>query len=69
LKGQFGWEDVRDLEAGSRVSVTVMDDTLPGGPHPRLRVWEAPFSTANREGDYRIAWESFERQETPGGEA
>jgi hypothetical protein len=68
-KGHFGWEDVRNLEAGSRVSVTVMDDTLPGGPHPRLRVWEAPFITANREEDYRIAWEFFERQEKPGGEA
>ncbi len=58
-KGRFGWEDVRDVEPGTRVSVTVSDDTLPSGPHQRLRTWEAPFATANREEDYRIAWSFF----------
>jgi len=58
-KGRFGWEDIRDAEPGTLVSVTVTDDTLPGGPHQRQRIWEAPFITANREEDYRIAWSFF----------
>jgi len=61
-KGRFGWEDVRDVEPGTRISVMVSDDTLPGGPHQRERVWKAPFATANREEDYRVAWEFFAAQ-------
>jgi hypothetical protein len=28
----LGWEDVRDLPAGSTLTKTFPDDTLPGGP-------------------------------------
>jgi len=68
-KGGFGWEDVRDVPDGTAVSVTVSDDTLPGGPHQRERRWVAPFATANREEDYRIAWEFFANQPKPTGAA
>jgi hypothetical protein len=61
-KGRFGWEDIRDLEAGTSVSLVLSDDTQPGGPHQRERVWTAPFATANREEDYRIAWSFFAEQ-------
>lgn len=62
-KGQFGWEDVRDSQPGTLVSVVVSDDTVPNGPHQRERICEAPFITANREEDYRVAWAFF--TETP----
>jgi hypothetical protein len=39
----------------------VLDDTLPGGPHEKPQRWVAPFVTADREADYAIAWEYFER--------
>ena len=61
-RGHFGWEDVHNVEPGTIVTVTVSDDTLPGGPHQRERIWEAPFTTGNREEDYRIAWEFFANQ-------
>jgi hypothetical protein len=38
----------------------VTDDTLPGGPRHVERRYEAPFALANREQDYKIAWEFFE---------
>lgn len=63
-----GWEDVRKLQDegrlpdGSVISTTVMDDTQPGGPVRRERKYVAPFALANREEDYRIAWEFFERK-------
>jgi hypothetical protein len=59
-RGHHGWEDVRDLPDGSIVEQTVEDDTLPGGPHRKTRRWVAPFATASREDDYRIAWAFFE---------
>jgi hypothetical protein len=61
-KGRLGWEDVRYVPNGTTVSVTVMDDTLPGGPHQRERRWIAPFATSDREDDYRKAWEFFAGQ-------
>ncbi len=63
-----GWEEVRKLQdddklpAGSVVSTTIMDDTQPGGPVRRERKYVVPFALANREEDYRIAWEFFERK-------
>jgi hypothetical protein len=63
-----GWEEVRKLQDdgklpdGSVVSTTIMDDTQPGGPVRRERKYVAPFALANREEDYRIAWEFFERK-------
>ena len=64
--GKFGWDDFRQMQeagtlpAGSTVTTTVQDDTQPGGPQTRTRVYTAPFALANREADYRIAWEFFE---------
>jgi hypothetical protein len=63
-----GWDEVRKLQDdaklpdGSVISTTVMDDTQPGGPVRRERKYVAPFALANREEDYRIAWEFFERK-------
>jgi hypothetical protein len=38
---------------------TITDDTLPGGPRQVTRTFKAPFARANREEDYRLAWEFF----------
>lgn len=57
--GNHGWEDIRDLPDGTVIEQTVEDDTLPNGPHKKVRTWTAPFALANREEDYRIAWEFF----------
>lgn len=67
LRGNHGWEDVRDLPDGTVIEQTVTDDTLPGGPHQKTRRYVAPFALANREDDYRTAWAFFEtldRQES-----
>jgi hypothetical protein len=66
-----GWEELRHhqemghLPAGSVVTTTVTDDTLPGGPRKVERRYEPPFALANREEDYKIAWEFFERRKQP----
>lgn len=60
-----GWEELRqlqesgDLPDGSLATTTVLDDTLPGGPRRVERRYVAPFALANREADYRVAWEFF----------
>lgn len=63
--GNFGWEDLyKNNESlvpdGTVVSEWVKDDTLPGGPRTVERRYVAPFSRADREQDYRIAWAFFE---------
>ncbi|WPL17970.1 Type I restriction-modification system methyltransferase subunit [Thiorhodovibrio winogradskyi] len=58
----LGWEDIRDLAAGSRVTKTFPDDTLPGGPVNRTIEYHAPFIRPDREADYRRAWAFFEQQ-------
>jgi hypothetical protein len=61
-----GWEELRQLQEsghlpdGSTATTTVTDDTLPGGPRTVERHYTAPFALANREEDYKIAWEFFE---------
>jgi hypothetical protein len=61
-----GWEELRQLQEsghlpdGSIATNTVTDDTLPGGPRKVERRYTAPFALANREEDYKIAWEFFE---------
>lgn len=70
-----GWDEVRKLQDagelpdGTVISTTVMDDTQPGGPVRRERKYVAPFALANREEDYRIAWEFFERKKASEGKA
>jgi hypothetical protein len=59
---RIGFEDVRDLSAGARIRRTVTDDTMPGGPIERVIEYVAPFTTADREQDYRVAWAEFERR-------
>ena len=68
--GNHGWEDLyKDGEFlvpdGTKVEMTVTDDTLPGGPHQVTRTFVAPFARANREEDYRIAWTFFEHSNKP----
>lgn len=44
---------------GTVITQWVTDDTLPGGPRTVERIYTAPFARANREEDYRIAWDFF----------
>ena len=69
---KLGWDDLHQLQdtgglpAGSTVTTTVEDDTQPGGTRQRTKTWTAPFATAHREEDYRVAWKFFEsRSATP----
>lgn len=57
----LGWDDIKHLTAGT-VSKTFQDDTLPGGPREKTITYRAPFFKPDREEDYRIAWEFFERE-------
>jgi hypothetical protein len=59
VEGNYGWEDVRDVPDGTVIEQDIFHDTLPNGPHKRTRRWVAPFALANREEDYRIAWDHF----------
>jgi hypothetical protein len=63
--GRHGWEDLYKDEVflvpdGTKVDMTVTDDTLPGGPRQVTRTFTAPFAKASREDDYNVAWEFFE---------
>ena len=57
----LGWEDIQQLDEGTVIR-EVSDDTLPGGPVQRTIEYHAPFDRCDRETDYRIAWEEFERR-------
>lgn len=63
-----GWDEILQIQDdgklpdGAVISTTVIDDTQPGGPVRRERRYVGPFTLANREEDYRIAWEFFERK-------
>ena len=57
----LGWEDVRYLSEGI-VRRSLLDDTQPDGPTLRTIEYHAPFDRCDREADYRIAWEEFERR-------
>ena len=54
----LGWEDIRHLPDVT-ITRTILDDTLPGGPHERTITYEAPFTRCNRERDYQTAWITF----------
>jgi hypothetical protein len=58
----MGWEDIRELPPGTRVTRTVIDDTLPGGPREKQITYLAPFDRCEREADYRLAWAAFGRR-------
>ena len=67
-EGNLGWEDLYKggkwlVPDGTNVTQWVIDDTLPGGPHSVERRYVAPFISANREEDYRIAWTFFESKQ------
>lgn len=63
---RIGWEDIQPKDGtlqipdGTAIERQVRDDTLPGGPVARTITYIAPFTLANREEDYRVAWEFFE---------
>ncbi|MFW5828193.1 MAG: hypothetical protein ACOCU4_08875 [Alkalispirochaeta sp.] len=58
-KGEpVGWEDISEMTEGT-VTRTIMDDTMPGGPHERTITYTAPWHRPDREDDYRTAWHAF----------
>ena len=52
-------DDLVVFGVGTVIERPVMDDTLPGGPVRRTIQYVAPFSLADGEQDYRIAWAHF----------
>ncbi len=67
----FGWEDLYKNDEclvpdGTVVTQQVQDDTLPGGPRTVERRYVAPFARADREEDYRIAWDFFATEKIGG---
>lgn len=69
--GRFGWEDVQPtldqngnlqpkVPDGTVIERPILDDTQPGGPIHRTIQYTAPFTLADREADYRVAWAHFE---------
>lgn len=57
---RLGWEDVKDSPPGTLIRRPITDDTQPGGPVQRVIEYHAPFTLADREADYRVAWAHFE---------
>lgn len=67
---RFGWEDVQPtldqngnlqpkVPDGTVIERPILDDTQPGGPIHRTIQYTAPFTLADREADYRVAWTHF----------
>lgn len=65
---RVGWEDIQPrlgpdgswvptVPDGTIVERLVIDDTTPAGPIQRTIRYVAPFGLADREADYRAAWE------------
>ena len=68
---RIGWEDVQPtldqngnlqpkVPDGTVIERPILDDTQPGGPIQRTILYTAPFTLADREADYRVAWAFFE---------
>ena len=57
----LGWEEIKNLKEG-KISVGLIDDTLPGGPVNRTIEFKAPFVKPDRVSDYENAWAEFERR-------
>ena len=61
-KGEpIGWNDIKDMTSGT-VQRTILDDTMPNGPIERTITYQAPFTLCDREEDYTVAWEVFEKR-------
>lgn len=71
---RLGWDDVMprstengigkpQLADGTLIERWVLDDTQPGGPINRIIHYTAPFTLADREADYRIAWAHFSKMD------
>ncbi|MDN5391787.1 MAG: class I SAM-dependent DNA methyltransferase [Pseudomonas sp.] len=66
---RLGWEDVQpkgghpQVPDGTLIERTILDDTQPGGPIHRTIQYTAPFTLADREADYRVAWAHFAKME------
>jgi hypothetical protein len=72
--GRLGWEDVQPsfdqsgnlqtkVPDGTVIERPILDDTQPGGPIHRTIQYTAPFTLADREADYRVAWAHFEARQ------
>lgn len=70
VEKSLGWSDIQPVlqpdgswkpkvPDGTVIERRVMDDTQPGGPKERVIRYEAPFSLADREQDYKTAWNHF----------
>ncbi|URD44581.1 class I SAM-dependent DNA methyltransferase [Pseudomonas sp. BYT-5] len=65
---RLGWDDVMpkdgkpQLADGTVIERMVLDDTQPGGPINRIIRYTAPFTLADREADYRVAWAFFQNK-------
>ncbi len=55
------WNGIKDMTSGT-VERTIVDDTLPGGPRERTINYHAPFDRCDREEDYEIVWENFQKR-------
>lgn len=73
---RLGWEDLQPktlpdgtlqakLPAGTVIERPITDTTQPGGPIDRTLRYTAPFTLADREADYRVAWAHFKESQTP----
>ncbi|WP_144373975.1 Eco57I restriction-modification methylase domain-containing protein [Vogesella urethralis] len=71
---RLGWEDIMPKRAddgtlqpqvadGTIIQRPVIDDTQPGGPIERTIQYVAPFTLADREADYRVAWAHFAKEQ------
>jgi len=56
----INWLEHQKLEPGTEIIRTVMNDTLPNGPHEKTITYVAPFDKCDRETDYKLAWAVFE---------
>ncbi|HFJ9781963.1 TPA: hypothetical protein ACGW1K_000774 [Stenotrophomonas maltophilia] len=67
---RLGWEDIQpklmpdgtlhhQVPDGTVIERPITDTTQPGGPIDRTIRYTAPFTLADREADYRLAWEHF----------
>jgi hypothetical protein len=75
--GRLGWEDVQPnlghdgrgqprVHDGTVIERPILDDTQPGGPIQRTIQYTAPFTLADREADYRVAWAHFAKEANHG---